>query len=243
MIRVKRSNDRAEVLIHGYIIDDPDATWLARNEDGTVGYCWPDALKKELDALDGLPIDLHVASDGGDVAAGICIYNMLKSHKGGVTAYVDSWAASIASVIVFAADKIVMPKNTFLMIHNPQGGAYGEADYLQAVATWLGKLKDMIANVYNDNSGEGYDLDYFKEKMNAETWYTALEASEVFSKVELADANDIEAVAVFSDLKTAPDAINAHIRAEKQAKEKETAETVAKLSKLLQEAYNYEKAD
>lgn len=262
MIRVRVKDNRAEVQIHGYVIDDTDATWLAVNEDKSIGYVWPDELHKELMALDGMPIDLHIASDGGDCAAGICIFNMLKAHNGGVTAYIDSWAASIASVIAMAADKIVMPNNTFLMIHNPTGGAYGEAEYLKAVAEWLGKLKNMIADTYAENAKEGLGVDFFHEKMDAETWFSAKEAADVFSKVEVVDSTDVEAVAVFSNEKTAPEAINAikvaerkeaeaKAKAEAEAKAKaeaeeqkakEEAETRSRLVNILQEAYKYEEA-
>lgn len=44
---------------------------------------------------------------------------MLKRHKAHVTAHVDALAASIASVIVASCDKVVMPENSMLMIHNP----------------------------------------------------------------------------------------------------------------------------
>lgn len=208
MIKVLNHTDRAEILIYGNIISDTDATWLKMLDDGTLGYQYPTKIKEQLDALKGLPIDVHIASDGGDVAAGIAIYNMLANHDAPVVVHIDSWAASIASVIAFAGNKIIMPENTFLMIHNPRAGAFGEADYLQSVAEWLRKIRDMVATVYS-KSTEKLTSDEIKDLMDKETWFSAAEAADAFKNVELVDANDVEAVASLkSSFKEAPDAVN-----------------------------------
>ena len=193
MLNIKNYSDRAELYIYGDIITDTEASWLKKDEDGTLGYQYPTKIKEQLDSLKGLPIDVHIASDGGDVAAGIAIYNLLATHDAPVTVYIDSWAASIASLIALAGQKLIMPENTFLMIHNPRAGAFGEADYLRSVADWLIKLKNMLAETYAKESGK--DILEVQRLMDAETWFTAQEASEFFPKVELVEATNIEAVA------------------------------------------------
>jgi len=209
MFKVVNHADRAEILIYGNIISDTDATWLKMLDDGTLGYQYPTKIKEQLDALKGLPIDVHIASDGGDVAAGIAIYNMLANHDAPVTVYIDSWAASIASVIAFAGNKIIMPENTFLMIHNPRAGAFGEADYLQSVAEWLRKIRDMVAETYAKFAPD-WQAEDIKSKMDSETWFTATEAADFFrGKVEVVPANELEAVASLkSSFKEAPEAVN-----------------------------------
>ena len=193
MLNIKNYSDRAELYIYGDIITDTEASWLKKDEDGTLGYQYPTKIKEQLDSLKGLPIDVHLASDGGDVAAGIAIYNLLANHDATVTVYIDSWAASIASLIALAGQKLIMYENTFLMIHNPRAGAFGEADYLRSVADWLIKLKNMLAETYAKESGK--DILEVQRLMDAETWFTAQEASEFFPKVELTEATNIEAVA------------------------------------------------
>lgn len=209
MIKVLNHTNRAEIFIYGNIISDTDATWLKMLDDGTLGYQYPTKIKEQLDALKGLPIDVHIASDGGDVAAGIAIYNMLANHDAPVVVHIDSWAASIASVIAFAGNKIVMPENTFLMIHNPRAGAFGEADYLQSVAEWLRKIRDMVAETYAKFAPD-YQSEDVKTRMDAETWFTATEAADFFrGKVEVVPANELEAVASLkSSFKEAPEAVN-----------------------------------
>ena len=209
MLKIVNRTDRGEIFIYGNIISDTDASWLKLLDDGTLGYQYPTKIKEQLDALKGLPIDVHIASDGGDVAAGIAIYNMLANHDAPVTVYVDNWVASIASVIAFAGNKIIMPENTFLMIHNPKAGAFGEADYLASVAEWLRKIRDMVAETYAKFAPD-WQAEDIKSKMDSETWFTAVEAADFFrGKVEVVPANDVEAVASLkSSFKTAPEAVN-----------------------------------
>ena len=236
MFKIKNLTTKAEMYIYGLIIDDTDANWLLQDDDGKViGYQYPADIKAQLDALKGLPIDVHIASDGGDVAAGIAIYNMLVNHDAPVTVYIDSWAASIASVIAMAGSKIIMPANTFLMIHNPKGGGFGEADYLRSIADWLDKLKEMLVNTYVEHVDlERYETnkdvatEVITDAMDKETWYTAEEASRVFKNVELVESNDIKAVAQYkSKFSGAPDVIKA-------------TDVKNNILKLLQEAYRYE---
>lgn len=192
MIKIKNLTNKGEIYIYGLIIDDTDASWLTQEKDGTIGYQYPAEIKRQLDELKGLPIDVHIASDGGDVAAGIAIYNMLSSHDAPVTVYIDSWAASIASVIAFAGNKIVMPENTFLMIHNPRGGGFGESNYLRAIADWLDKLQNMIAETYKKHLKAETNV---QELMDKETWLTAKDCLEMFDNVEIVESNNVEAVA------------------------------------------------
>ena len=76
----------------------------------------------ELGALpEGTPVDLRLNSPGGSVFDAVAIHNALKRHEGTVTVWIDGIAASAASYVAMAGDEIVMPENTFLMIHDPSG--------------------------------------------------------------------------------------------------------------------------
>lgn len=194
MLKIKNLADKGEIYMYGVIVDDTDGGFIEMMADGSVGYQFPAKIREQLETLRGKPLDIHIASDGGDVAAGVAIANMLASHDAPVTVFVDSWAASIASYIAMTANRVIMPENTFLMIHNPAGGAFGEADYLRSVAEWLDKLKNMIAEAYAKHAKDA-DIEKIRALMDAETWFTAKEASEMFDNVELTASNEIEAVA------------------------------------------------
>lgn len=250
MLEIKNLTDHAEMYIYGDIISDTDASWLKMLDDGTLGYQYPTKIREQLESLKGLPIDVHIASDGGDVAAGVAIYNMLVNHDAPVTVYVDNWAALIASVIAMAGNKIVMPDNSWLMIHNPKAGVFGDAEYLVSVADWLDKIKTMIIDTYAKHSEATKER--ISELMNAETWLNVNEAMELFNNIELADYKPLQAVA---SLKTAfnnaPEKLvakaeQAKIDAEAEAKAQAEAEAKAKAEEeaikkhvmsVLQEAY------
>ena len=198
MLKIKNDENHGEIYLYGDIITDTEASWLKRNDDGTLGYVFPEKVKSDLDELSGKPVTVHIASDGGDVSAAVAIYNMLVNHNAPTKAVIDSWAASAASLIAFGCNTIEMPENTFLMIHNPKCGVFGDGIYLRSVADWLDKLQNMIAETYVKASNK--TIDEIKELMDAETWFTAKEALETFAdKVNVVDANGIEAVAKLMD--------------------------------------------
>ena len=76
-------------------------------------------------------IDIYFNSGGGDVFAGLAIYNQLKRYSGHKVGYVVGMAASIASVIMFACDELHFATGAQAMIHKPLCMAWGNADDLQ----------------------------------------------------------------------------------------------------------------
>lgn len=83
----------------------------------------------DLNALGDIThINLHINSPGGDVFEGIAIFNALKTHGASITVYVDGVAASMASVIAMVGNPVIMPENTFMMIHKPFGFTGGDAE-------------------------------------------------------------------------------------------------------------------
>lgn len=128
----------------------------------------------ELSQVSAGSIDLHLNSPGGEVFDGIAIYNALKSHPANVTVYVDSLAASIASVIAQAGDHIVMRQGAQMMIHDAAGLCFGNADDMRGMADLLDRQSDNIAGFYAGRAGG--TAKQWRTKMAAETWYTAEEA-------------------------------------------------------------------
>lgn len=152
-------------------------------------------FNEQLKALgDVQKINLRINSPGGDVFDGVAIFNMLKRHKATVHVTVDGLAASIASVIAMAGDHIVMPDNAMMMIHNPWGGAIGEADDMRDMAEALDKIKVSILSAYRRT---GKTDDEISAMMDGETWLTAAEAvasgfaDEVIETVQIAALFDL----------------------------------------------------
>lgn len=129
---------------------------------------------QELREITASRIDLRLNSPGGEVFDGIAIYNLLRSHKAHVTTYVDSLAASIASVIALAGDRVVMQPHSQLMIHNPWMLVVGDANDLRDAAGRLDRHADDLAAIYAEHAGG--TVAEWRERMSAEEWFTAEEA-------------------------------------------------------------------
>lgn len=141
-----------------------------------IGY-WGDNAKDFADALNSVTspeLIVHLNSPGGDIFDGLAIYQSLKSHKASVTIVVDGLAASIASVIAMAADRLVMAPKSTMMIHDGWSMSMGNAADMRKMADLLDKQSDIIASVYADRSGQ--PADFWRDRMRDETWYNADEA-------------------------------------------------------------------
>lgn len=132
------------------------------------------AFQKELAAMGKVStLNVHINSPGGDVFDGFAIYNQLKQHPATVEVDVDGVAASIASIIAMAAapGKLRIAKNALMMIHNPQGGAFGDESELERVIALLKSVKGNLADTYVDRTGnKKADVEAW---MGEETWFTA----------------------------------------------------------------------
>ncbi|MCF3101432.1 Clp protease ClpP [Streptomyces roseoverticillatus] len=130
----------------------------------------------ELKTVNSSEITLRLNSPGGEVFDGIAIMNALRSHSARVTTHVDGIAASIASVIAMAGDRIVMQPHSQMMIHDGSGLCIGNAADMREMADLLDKQSDNIAAIYAERAGG--TVKQWRTKMLAETWYSAQEAVE-----------------------------------------------------------------
>lgn len=155
-------------------------------------------FKQELDDLgDVETINLYVNSPGGSVFEGIAIHNILKRHSARIVAHVDALAASIASVIIMAADEIRMPGNSMLMIHNAWTFAIGNATELRKQADDLDRINKSSIQSYLQRTGDKLSEEKLIELLDAETWLSADEAYE-YGLCDVVEA-DNEMAASISD--------------------------------------------
>lgn len=175
-------NKTGEVLLYGEI---SDVSWWG--DEVT-----PKQFKEDLDALgDVETIKVFINSPGGDVFAGQAIYSMLKRHKAQVHVYIDGLAASIASLIAMAGDKVVMPANAMMMIHNPWTLAVGNANDFRKLADDLDKIRDSMITAYGSRSA--LTTEEIKGLLDAETWLTAQECVEYGFADEVEEAKELAA--------------------------------------------------
>ena len=162
---------------------------------GDVGWdITPNGVAAALKGADKKALTVSIHSYGGDALAGVAIHNMLARHPGQKTVVVEGVAASAASLIAMAGDRIVMPENAFLMIHEAWGGAVGDAATMRDQADVLDMVSGAYRRTYAARSGKSEDD--IAALMAAETWFTAAEAVAQGFATEAAAPADVRASAV-----------------------------------------------
>jgi len=160
-----------KIKVRGVVVSNDDK-WI---------YDWfkmeavsPKDIEKQLEAAAGEDIDVEINSVGGDVYAGSDIYTMLKAYAGNVTVKIVGLAASAASVIAMAGNKIMISPTAQIMIHNVWSIAWGDYRAMEHEAEVLKGWNKSIANAYmlktEMSQSELLDL------MNKESWLTARDA-------------------------------------------------------------------
>jgi ATP-dependent protease ClpP protease subunit len=137
-----------------------------------------------LNAYEGDVLNVRLNSPGGDFFEGVAILNALQRHPATVHVYVDGLAASAASVIAMAGDKRVMGLGAQLMVHEASTIAMGTAADMLKTAEMLEQTNDDIAALYAQCAG-GEVADW-RQKVAAETWFTATSAVECGLATEMA---------------------------------------------------------
>lgn len=160
-------------------------------------------LINEINSGDSkLPLNIYINSPGGDLIEALAIFNAIKRYEGETVAYVDGIAASAASYIAMAFDKVIMPKNTMMMIHDPIGHTVGNADDMRESADLLDKFKNSILAAYADKSGK--TTEEISGLLSNETWISADEALEMGFADEVIDPIEVVAISKVWNFKNAP---------------------------------------
>ena len=153
-----------------YIYDDIGPDWMGMVSSKTI--------LSELEKVGrGKPVTVRINSPGGDVIEAQAIYNALRRHSdagGPVTIEIDALAASAASFIAMAGDRIHIAENAMMMIHNAWTVALGNSDQLRSTADVLDKFDGIISATYAKRSNA--DIQDVVKMMADETWLTASEA-------------------------------------------------------------------
>ncbi len=136
----------------------------------------PKAFREELEADSG-DITVWINSPGGNVFAAAEIYTMLRDYHGTVTVKIDAIAASAASVIAMAGNKVLMSPVAMLMIHDPSTIAMGNARDMEKAISTLNEVKESIINAYAFKTGLTHSR--IAKLMENETWMNAKKAVEL----------------------------------------------------------------
>lgn len=176
-------------------VDQPDTAAIYIYDE--IGYWGTSAqdFVRDLQQLKVANLDVHINSPGGDVFDGVAIYNALRTHQATVTVHIDALAASAASFIAMAGNKVIIARNAQMMIHDASGVAIGDAAIMREMAELLDKCSDNIADIYTQKAGG--TVKAWRSAMTTETWYSADEAltAGLVDEIDGADAPQMEPVA------------------------------------------------
>lgn len=178
-----------EIYLYGEIEGDYFDWWTGRNVESKTSANYIRKAIDEAGAVD--KINIYINSIGGYVSEGVAIFNILKRVNAFKTVYVDAFAFSIASVIAMAGDKIVMPSNTTMMIHNAMMSASGNSAELRKAADDLDVMNEASCNTYLVKAGDKLTKEKLTELLDAETFLTAEQALEYGLCDEIANPIDI----------------------------------------------------
>ncbi len=132
-----------------------------------------------LDSADpGKDISIYVNSPGGSVYAGLGIYDTMQYIGCDVSTICTGMAASMAAVLLVAGTKgkRYALKHSRVMIHQPMGGAQGQASDIEITAREIQKLKKELYTIIADHSGNDYEKVW--NDSDRDYWMTAQEACE-----------------------------------------------------------------
>ncbi|MEG1543545.1 MAG: ATP-dependent Clp endopeptidase proteolytic subunit ClpP [Tannerellaceae bacterium] len=132
-----------------------------------------------LDSSDpGKDISIYINSPGGSVYAGYGIYDTMQFIGSDVSTICTGIAASMASVLLVAGKKgkRFALKHSRVMIHQPLGGAQGQASDIEIAAREIQKVKKELYTIISDHSGRPFED--VERDSDRDYWMTAAEAKE-----------------------------------------------------------------
>ena len=130
-----------------------------------------------LDSTDpGKDISIYINSPGGSVYAGLGIYGTMQYVASDVSTLCTGMAASMAAVLLVSGEKgkRFALRHSRVMIHQPMGGAQGQASDIEITAREIRKLKDELYNIISEHSGQPFEK--VERDSDRDYWMTSQEA-------------------------------------------------------------------
>lgn len=165
---------RADGAFRAEITGDGGELWLYDVIDPWGGY-WGISASEIVQALQATsgPVTVHVNSPGGDVFEAIAIHANFERHPGMVTMIVEGHAASAASAILTAADRVEVVQHAQVMIHDAWSFEAGDEAAMRKTADLLGRTSQNLAGMYAAKGGG--TPEEWRALMQETTWYVGAE--------------------------------------------------------------------
>jgi len=123
-------------------------------------------------------IDLYINSPGGHIDAGLAIYDTMQFIKSDVRTICIGMAASMGAVLLAAGapgKRMILP-NARVMLHQPHGGAQGQAVDIEIQAREILRMRESLNKILSHHSGQ--PLEKIAKDVDRDYWMTALQAKE-----------------------------------------------------------------
>lgn len=176
VINKAKDGKKANVNLYGEIVESvPTDWWTGEKIDGL--FIELDGFLKDLETLSEMDeVSFYINSVGGDVYAGISIFNKIRSLKAETTTVVDGLAASAAAIVAQAGDKRQVSVGSQTMIHTASAGLIGyyNRQELKKVDNTLKSIDKSLAELLSDRTGR--EQDEIMTMLTKTTWMTADEA-------------------------------------------------------------------
>ena len=180
------AND-AEVDLYGEVVESRPVDWWT-GEPIPGNFIAVDEFLSDIADLDTKDnVTFHINSVGGDLYAGISIYNRIRNMKANVTTVIDGLAASAGSLIFSAGKTRKVTESSTMMIHGASCFVYGyyNSREMKDVVKQIDAGTKAVAKALAEASGNDYDT--VKSWVDKETWYTGQEIIDAGFADELTD--------------------------------------------------------
>ena len=185
VILPRKEEDAVGILLYGYI---------GQNGQDPVDSA---AVVTEIKELSSRykNIDVRINSMGGEVYAGLAIFNALKESDANIHIYIDGVAASMAAVIALCGKPLHMSRYSRLMLHSVSGGVSGSSQYIRAYADQIDALTNTLVGIVAERAGMSADDVRAKWFEGSDHWISAQEALDMKLADSIYDMHDGQAPA------------------------------------------------
>ena len=152
-------------------------------------------VARGLEQASGRDVTINLFSYGGDAGEGLAIHDIVARYQGKTTVIIDGVAASAGSMVAMAGDRVVMPDNALLMIHDCWSMAAGNAEAMRSSAALLDTYSQTYRDTYANRSGQSdaQVAEWMAAGSGAGTWFTAAAAKDAGLVDEVTAPVDVRA--------------------------------------------------
>lgn len=187
-----KSNKAIDIYIDGAIVSADEQKWEKYFDEEILSESYK-SFRNKIENTDSDTYNVYINSGGGSVTEAMAIHDLIKnlqSQGKQVNTIGRGIIASAATYILMASNNPTMTENSWLMIHNVSGIAWGDINDIEKYMVTLRKFNNQIRDFYANTTGKS--ADDISKLMNEETWMSAKDAKENNFIKSIAEAEKFE---------------------------------------------------